>query len=58
VVVETVEVFYNTKWDGTRCSKATFSMNNNNTNNNNNWYKHVPKSVETDQGVNATVLWN
>jgi hypothetical protein len=22
------------------------------------WYKHVPKSVETDQGGNVTILWN
>jgi hypothetical protein len=22
------------------------------------WYEHVPKSVETDQGGNATILWN
>jgi hypothetical protein len=30
--------------------------NNNNNNNNNN--KHVPKSVETGQGGNVTILWN
>jgi hypothetical protein len=22
------------------------------------WYEHVPKSVETGQGGNATILWN
>jgi hypothetical protein len=22
------------------------------------WYKHVPKSVETGQGGNVTILWN
>jgi hypothetical protein len=22
------------------------------------WYEHVPKSVETDQGGNVTILWN
>jgi hypothetical protein len=22
------------------------------------WYKHVPKSVETGQGDNVTILWN
>jgi len=26
--------------------------------NNNNWYEHVPKSVETDQGGNVTILRN
>jgi hypothetical protein len=24
----------------------------------NHWYKHVPKSVETGQGGNVTILWN
>jgi hypothetical protein len=24
----------------------------------NHWYEHVPKSVETGQGDNVTVLWN
>jgi hypothetical protein len=36
-------------------------LNNNNNNNNNNnkhWYEHVPKSVETGQGGNVTILWN
>jgi len=23
-----------------------------------NWYEHVPKSVETGQGGNVTILWN
>ena len=32
--------------------------NNNNNNNNNIWYEHVPKSVETGQGGNVTILWN
>ena len=31
---------------------------NNNNNNNSNWYEHVPKSVETSQGGEVTVLWN
>ena len=33
---------------------------NNNNNNNNiiNWYEYVPKSVETGQGGNVTILWN
>ena len=37
--------------------------NNNNYNNNNkqldekHWYEHVPKSVETGQGGNVTILW-
>jgi hypothetical protein len=22
------------------------------------WYEHVPKSVETSQGGNVTILWN
>jgi len=22
------------------------------------WYEHVPKSVETSQGVKVTILWN
>jgi hypothetical protein len=22
------------------------------------WYEHVPKSVETNQGGNVTILWN
>ena len=24
----------------------------------NHWYKHIPKSVETDQGGKVTILWN
>jgi hypothetical protein len=47
------------------------NSNNNNNNNNNkyvrkqgynwtkkHWYEHVPKSVETGQGGNVTILWN
>ena len=25
---------------------------------NKHWYEHVPKSVETSQGVKVTILWN
>jgi hypothetical protein len=24
----------------------------------NHWYEHIPKSVETGQGGNVTILWN
>jgi hypothetical protein len=32
--------------------------NNNNNNKQKHWYEHVPKSVETSQGGNVTILWN
>ena len=40
-------------------SDNSIAVNNNNNNNNNNkyWYEHVPKSVETSQGSNVTILW-
>jgi hypothetical protein len=61
----------NTNNTNTNTNTNTNNNNNNNNNSNNSicnetgvkldkkhWYEHVPKSVETGQGGNITILWN